>query len=131
MATMQRCLLGGLLLSGLLGGAAEANQQVRQTPLSGTLIPKFKDPLPIPARATGNTATVRMAEFQQKVLPSSLYPKTGIFSRGTFLWGYDVNGRGPSYPASTFQVVRNSPLTVTYTNDIRGPFDEPRCSKNI
>lgn len=123
MTSMQRCLVGALLLSGIFTSAVEANQQVKQTPLPGDTIPKFKDPLPIPKRVTGSTATVNMVEFQQKVLPASLYPKTGTFSKGTYLWGYDVNGHGPSWPGATFQVTRLSPLTVTYINNIKGPFN--------
>jgi len=122
MRAMKRCLVGALLVTGMLDGAAEANRQVKQTPLPGSSIPKFKDPLPIPPRVGGSTAEVKMVEFQKKVLPASLYPATGIFSKGTFLWGYDVNRLGPSWPSATFEVTRLSPLTVTYINNITGPF---------
>ena len=62
-----------------------------------------------------------MEEFQQTILPSQFYPSRGRFAAGTYLWGYDVNGHGPSWPGRTIQSQQNIATTVVYTNSIRGP----------
>ena len=62
-----------------------------QTPLSGNTIPKFVDRLPTFAGRRADATTtlhVNMAEFQQKVLPDSVYaPLQSPYKRGTYLWG--------------------------------------------
>ncbi len=63
-----------------------ASVSVAQTPLDGTTIPRFVDPLPtFNGRRVDGTATVNvnMQEFQQKVLPASIYASlAGSLQRG-------------------------------------------------
>ena len=66
-----------------------------------------------------------MEEFQQKVLPAQLYPRSGRFAAGTYLWGYNVNGKGPSWPGRTIQSQQGVATTVAYTNSIRGSNGAP------
>jgi spore coat protein A len=60
---------------------------------------------------------VTMQEFQQKVLPASVYAGLPApFNAGTFLWGYNINASGPSWPARTIEAQRNQPTQVQYGN---------------
>jgi hypothetical protein len=64
-----------------------------QTLLPGESIPQFVDALPTFTghRARKSSLTVTAVEFQQQVLPASVYAKLAApFSAGTYLWGYDV-----------------------------------------
>ena len=50
------------------------------------------------------TLNVNMQEFQQKVLPASVYAGLPApYNNGTFLWGYNINGAGPASPARTLE----------------------------
>src|SRR4029077_16234123 len=73
-----------------------------QTPLSGNSVAKFVDALPQLSgnRSDGTTRQrIVMQEFQQKVLPNAFYNTlSGVNRNGTFLWGYNINGRGASFP---------------------------------
>jgi FtsP/CotA-like multicopper oxidase with cupredoxin domain len=93
-----------------------------QTPLAGTSIPRFVDPLPtFNGRRVNGTATVNvnMQEFQQKILPASVYAgTTGQFRNGTFLWGYNINGAGPTFPARTIESRQGTNTTAIYTNSL-------------
>ena len=69
-------------------------------------IPKFVDPLPIPAilKPTGNSKNaaaykVTMSEFQQQVLPAD-FPATTV-------WGYEG-----SFPGPTIEARRDKPVAV-------------------
>src|SRR5438105_479914 len=67
-----------------------------QTPLLGSKIPKFVDSLPtfVGARVTSTSFDVQMGEFQQKILPNSLYSGFSPNSvAGTYLWGYKVGDK--------------------------------------
>lgn len=102
---------------------AFASVLVPQKPLSGAKIPKFVDPLPVfgpagLARVTGTSLMVDMQEFQQKVLPAAMYPATGQFAAGTYVWGYKVGSFGPLYPAYTIEAQKGIPTNVTYVNSI-------------
>src|SRR5690242_4591879 len=59
-----------------------------QTPLDGNSIPKFVDRLPTLAgkRVDGtSTLSVNMEEFQQKVLPASVYARLAApYNQGTY-----------------------------------------------
>ena len=96
-----------------------------QTPLNGASIPKYVDPLPSLAsrRVNGAAAvTVDMVEFQQKILPASVYAsRPAPFNGGTFLWGYKLNGGTPGWPAQTIEARQNTGTSVTYTNSLRAP----------
>src|SRR5258707_1618040 len=54
---------------------AFASVQTSQTPLLAANIPQFVDPLPtfVGNRVTSTTPTVTALEFQQKILPGSVY----------------------------------------------------------
>ena len=87
-------------------------------------IPKYVDPLPNFAnnRVDGtHHLTVTMKEFQQEVLPHSVYP-TGVV--GTWVWGYeikdDVTGDvyGPLYPAWTIEAQRGVKTRIKYVNEL-------------
>jgi FtsP/CotA-like multicopper oxidase with cupredoxin domain len=110
-------------------GSAWASDQILQTPLPGKSIPKYVDPLPtfVGARVQAGTAySVEMDEFQQQMLPASLY--AGLpepFRRGTYVWGYKVNDSGPYSPGFTVEAQRGVPTTVTYTNNLIRPDGSP------
>ena len=93
-----------------------------QTPLEGTSIPRFVDPLPtFNGRRVDGTATVNvnMQEFQQKVLPASIYSSLAPpYNAGTFLWGYNINGAGASWPARTIEAKQGIATTAAYTNSL-------------
>jgi FtsP/CotA-like multicopper oxidase with cupredoxin domain len=60
-----------------------------------------------------------MQEFQQKVLPASVYAALPApFNAGTYLWGYNINNAGPSWPARTIEAKRNVATTAAYTNSL-------------
>src|SRR5262249_39780280 len=93
-----------------------------QTPLDGNNIPKFVDQLPLlqGTRSNGGeTQQITMQEFQQKILPNSVYAgRPAPFNNGTFLWGYNTNGRGAQFPARTIEVRRGTATTAQYTNNL-------------
>lgn len=103
-------------------GTANANQQVVQTPLHGATIPKYVDRLPQPPRIRANQVRTRWFETPWKVLPASMYPANVA---GTLVWLYESNGAA-SYPGPTLEQRRNVPTTVTYVNELTGPFNYVR-----
>jgi spore coat protein A len=75
-------------------------------------IPKFVDPLPIPAtlKPTGNSKNaasykVTMSEFQQQVLPAG-FPATTV-------WGFEG-----SFPGPTIEARKNKPVAVKWINEL-------------
>ena len=125
----------GVLAAGLVGfgcdtGEATEDITVRQgasvttpqTPLSGNSVAKFVDALPtFNGRRSDGTTTqqIVMQEFQQKVLPNAFYNTlSGTNRNGTFLWGYNIHGAGPSFPARTIEARRNIATTAIYTNNL-------------
>jgi spore coat protein A len=95
--------------------------QTAQTALLGSDIPKYMDPLPtfVGARVSVANITVSIAEFQQQVLPASIYGALAKpFRRGTYVWGYKVGETPPHYPGFTIEAQRGTPTTVTYENDL-------------
>ena len=92
-----------------------------QTPLPGNSVPKFVDPLPTlsGARVDGTkTVQIDMEEFQQKVLPASVYTHLAApYNKGTYLWGYNLNGLGASWPARTIEARQNG-LTVIFSGHV-------------
>ena len=95
--------------------------QIAQTALPGSDILKYVDPLPtfIGARISAENIKVSIAEFQQQVLPASIYEAlTEPFGRGTYVWGYKVGGAPAHYPGFTIEAQRGTPTTVTYDNDL-------------
>ena len=76
---------------------------------------KFIEPLPIPAVVQpdtpgGNIYTMSMEQVMQQVLPIGTYPKTTV-------WGYGHPG-SCTYPGPTFLQTENSPITVTWNNNL-------------
>src|SRR5579864_7448487 len=119
--------MGALTLTGaspFIVSSVFASVQTPQTPLLGANIPQFLEPLPTFAkkRVSSTSLTVCMQEFQQKILPASLY--SGLkppFHEGTFLWGYKVDNQPPSYPGYTIEARQGYPTTVTYINELPLP----------
>jgi FtsP/CotA-like multicopper oxidase with cupredoxin domain len=102
------------------GVTTQASVRTPQTPLNGNDIPKFVDQVPTFNGRRANGASpllVTMQEFQQKVLPASVYAGLRApFNAGTYLWGYNINAAGPSWPARTIEAQRNTATPVQYGN---------------
>ena len=126
--------------------AAMANQQVIQTVLDGSIIPKFVEPVPsLNDRVNGTHALeVTTQEFQQQILPASFYASlptrvnykdvtTGKVvakinpRKGTYVWGYKIEDEtahrtyGPQAPGPTIEAHRGIHTKVHYVNDLN-PF---------
>ncbi|MBO0701730.1 MAG: multicopper oxidase domain-containing protein [Candidatus Dormibacteraeota bacterium] len=88
-----------------------------QTPLPGGRIPKYQTALRtfVGQRVNSTFFTTPMLEFPQLVLPPSMYPR-GV--PGTWVWGYQVDGRPPSWPGVTVEVRQGTPVTINYVNDL-------------
>ncbi|TLN03394.1 bilirubin oxidase, partial [bacterium] len=100
---------------------AQASYQLAQTPLAGSLIPRFVEPLPtfVGLRQSGTEIPVEMLEFQQMVLPASFYaPLAAPFNSGTYVWGYNVNNTLPIYPGVTVESLRGTPQRMRYINNL-------------
>ncbi len=98
-----------------------ASVQITQTALPGTDIPKYVDPLPTftGARISAANINVSIGEFQQQVLPASIYSELKApFNEGTFVWGYKVGTAPRHFPGFTIEAQRGRPTTVTYDNDL-------------
>lgn len=121
---------------GQLEQGAKASVLVAQTPLSGAKVLHnlgFVNPLPtfVGKRVTGSSLQAAMFEFQQRVLPDSIY--SGLaqpFAKGTFLWGYAVGRAGasasPVYPGVTVEATKGTATTVKYVNNLpRNPALRP------
>jgi spore coat protein A len=95
---------------------AWASVTTPQTPLLGRTVPRYVDPLPTFAgrRVTAASITAAMQEFQQQILPAG-FPKTSV-------WGYNLNGNGPSYPGVTVEANKGTATTITYVNNLVSPF---------
>ncbi|MBV9173513.1 MAG: hypothetical protein JOZ81_25905 [Chloroflexi bacterium] len=90
---------------GILFGASRALAavQVTQTPLAGSSVKKFVQPLPtfVGQRVTSTSVNVGMFEFQQNILPDPMY--SGLpapFNGGSFVWGYSVQGTDTQAPTT-------------------------------
>src|SRR5215469_9597448 len=108
-----------------LFGDASASVQVPQTPLPGANVPMFVEPVPtfVGKRVSGTSLQVSMQEFQQKVLPDSVYASLASpFKNGTYLWGYaagQLNGSAtPQWPGATLEVHSGTPVTVKFINNL-------------
>ena len=111
-------------LAGLSMSQAFAAINVAQSPLAGASIPQFVDPLPtfVGKRVGGSALTVSMQEFQQKILPASIYSTLqNPYSTGTYVWGYKVGGSPASFPGYTVEAVKGTPTTITYVNNLPLP----------
>jgi spore coat protein A, manganese oxidase len=131
-------LVGGLtrrqlLMAGMAVGAASftstdalvatsrvfASAASPQTPLPSANIPKYVTPLRtfgVDQRIESSSFTTTMTEFQQTVLPPSLYPNG--FRNGTWLWGYQVDGKPAAWPGFSVEARRGTPTNITYVNNL-------------
>jgi len=118
-----------LLLVGIPPGALA----VQGTPLPGSKIPQFVDPLPLLSVAGGTMETVvagsgevklNMLEFQAKMMPSTFVPANGLPYAGTWVFGYRV---GPTaapaaavdtYIGPVIVATRGVPTQVRYINNL-------------
>ena len=104
------------------GVATQASVRTPQTLLDGNAVPKFVDQVPTfyGRRINGTTTlNINMQEFQMKVLPASVYAgRPAPFNAGTFLWGYNINNTGPSFPARTIEAVHGVATTAAYINGL-------------
>jgi FtsP/CotA-like multicopper oxidase with cupredoxin domain len=106
----------------LFEGAA-ASVAVPQTALPGSSVAQFVTPLPtFYGRRVGTSSLqVGMYEFQQKVLPDSVYASLPApFNKGTYLWGYGVGapGAAPLWPGVTVEAHKGTATTITYVNNL-------------
>lgn len=97
---------------------ALASAAQTQTPLPSGSIPKYQTSLVTFAgqRVGATSFTTVMTEFQQHVLPPSVYP--AAFAAGTWVWGYKVGNRPPNWPGFTVEAQQGCPTTVTYITDL-------------
>ena len=109
------------------GSGALASNLVPQTPLPGKSLTKYLNPLPFFAgiRVDGTVPyTVTYNEFQQSgdlsLAPfyTGVFPGTTTAVTGTLVWGYDVGGKGPSWPGFTVVANVSTPSLVTYKNTL-------------
>ena len=121
---------GGGAVLGLRGGrvfasaAGPRRSLVPQTPLPGSQIPQFVEPLPtfVGSRVDHQNYISAVEEVQQRVLPGSIY--SGLakpFNKGTFVWGIANGSQPASWPGHTTIAHRGNPTTVTYVNNIPLP----------
>jgi spore coat protein A len=112
------------------GFGASAAQGAQGTPLPGSSIPQFIDPLPLLNVAGGPMETIiagtgqitlTMEEFQASVMPSTFVPASGTYT-GTWVWGYR-HGDEPTNPAGTylgpvFVASRGTPTEIKFVNNL-------------
>ncbi|HTK08687.1 MAG TPA: multicopper oxidase domain-containing protein, partial [Ktedonobacteraceae bacterium] len=123
--------LGILAGVGIVGASTEAAIILRffatpdtQTPLAGNTIPQFVEPLQVfaGARVQSASTTVQIQEFQQKMLPQSIYEKlSSPYNNGTYLWGYQVGNNPLFSPGYTLEALQGLPTTITYVNNLPHP----------
>jgi FtsP/CotA-like multicopper oxidase with cupredoxin domain len=114
---------------------AFASVGVNQTPLAGGDIFKlgFVNPLTtfVGRRVTGQELRVGMSEFQQRILPDSIYTALQApFNSGSYTWGYAVsrveddvaeaptNVNAASYPGVTIEARNGLQTSIKYVNNL-------------
>ena len=110
------------------GGGGGTTKPGVQVVLDGASVPKYVEPLPtFDGKRVGTAAiTVDMVEFQEKILPASVYADVpDPYKAGTYLWGYNVNGSGAQWPSTTIEAKRMTSTVVTYTNHLQGQNGAP------
>ncbi len=124
---MRRKPLSALAALAVVSGALAQPQ----TPLPGSAIPQFVDPLPTLSVAGGPITTViadandielHMREFQASVMPSTFVPAVGTYT-GTWVWGYTVGPGAPSSPLDTYTgpvvvATRGLPTQFRFVNNL-------------
>jgi spore coat protein A len=104
-------------------GAASASVNVPQTALDGSTVVKYVTPLTTfnGRRVQSSSLQVGISEFQQNVLPDSIYASLPApFNKGTYLWGYGVGAPGakPTWPGVTVEQKKGTATTITYVNNL-------------
>src|SRR5215467_12053526 len=132
-AAIARLGMAGAVVAGCMSpdeplqvsSAAAPSVVTPQTPLDGATVPKYVEPVQLlgGSRVNGTASvSVDMVEFQQKLLPASLYAGLPApFNAGTFQWGYRVNNSAPHYPGSTIEARQGTATSVAYSNHLQGP----------
>jgi len=119
-------VIGPQILSRLVRG------QVLQTPLPGSAIPQFTDPLPLLDVAGGTIQTliagatpleIHAREFRSLMLPRNLVLPNGQPYGGTWVWGYIGGAAVPSgvrdtYTGPVVVGARGTPTEVNFVNDL-------------
>lgn len=136
---MNRYLAAGVITAGMFLATAGCDSQevsgdsvetvkqaaieIPQTPLLGTSIPKYVDPVPTFSgrRVDGRRPIdVDMLEIQQKVLPASVYASLpSPYRKGTYVWAYKVGNRPAQWPGVTIEARRFTQTTVSYFNSLQ------------
>lgn len=71
---------------------------------------------------SGSSIAVSVSEFQQKVLPASVYQGLAApFNEGTYVWGFQSGNGAPQYPGATLEAKRGITTRVLYTNNLLTP----------
>src|SRR5690242_11452863 len=109
-----------------------ARPHTRPIPQHPIVIPKYVDELPqIPtvdgaATSASAPAVLSLQEFQQEILPASVYRQlAGRYRKGTYVWCYTVPGRPASYPGPTIEARRHTPTVIRYENDLEAHGNQP------
>jgi spore coat protein A len=121
-------VLSGVLIV-LIGVSGALGQQ--GTPLPGSSIAQFIDPLPLLSVAGGpmetiiagtGEVTLNMKEFKANVMPSAFVPANGLPYTGTWVWGYraGVTSDNPAgtYIGPVFVAIRGQPTQIRYVNNL-------------
>ena len=125
--------------------ACLARAQSPQVPIAGSSIPQFQQALPLLSVSPGGTIntlfgnqpiTLRMCEFQSRILPPGFVPPAGSkYSGSTWVWGYlpDTSNVGcagliseyskgtgvlDTFTGPVLVSQRNSPTEMTFINDL-------------
>jgi spore coat protein A len=111
------------------------------TPLPGSAIPQFIDPLPLLSVAGGpmetivagtGEVTLTMKEFQSNVMPSAFVPANGLPYTGTWVWGYraGVTSDNPAgtYIGPVFVATRGQPTQIRFVNNLPGDHVTPNLA---
>jgi spore coat protein A len=113
------------------GLSAIATPHAMQTPLSGSAIKQFVDPLPLLSVAGGPIETIlagtdeialMIRELRASVMSSGFVPENGLPYAGTWVWGYRT-GVMPTNPAGSYigPVIiasRGTPTRIRFVNDL-------------
>jgi spore coat protein A len=128
---LKRWLPLGAALLLILGWSVPGALAQQGTPLPGSAIPQFIDPLPLLSVAGGpmetiiagaGEVTLTMREFQANVMPSTFVPANGKPYGGTWVWGYRANVTtyqpAGTYIGPVFVATRGFPTQIRYVNDL-------------
>jgi FtsP/CotA-like multicopper oxidase with cupredoxin domain len=117
--------------SGGAGGGDDTGFLV-QALLHGEELPKFVAPLPTFERAKGASLDVDMVEYQQRILPDSVYENLPEpYRQGTYQWGYKVGESAPHFPATTIEAVRGTPTKIRYQNHLGSAKTQPFLARYL